>query len=289
MLKKGKIHFFTGKGGVGKSTLSMAFAHSLAAQGLKTLWLEFSPSSQLGFYKDMTLGFEPTPMGKSLDLASWNGEDCLNEFVKHSVKLRLIYEAFYRSKAISALIQVAPALREIAFLGYVTSHLRNVKPSLAYDQIVIDAPSTGHFIAALKVPSALLQVSSFGPMGFHCKGILDVIKSPESTSIYAVFTPEPLVVNELKELQISLQDMGLQIDPWLNRAYGSELINEMNKINSRHDQEFSVLSEISEKIDIQQEIIESLKLKVSYFSEEASQVELQTKMDQIVKKLVLNE
>ncbi len=228
MLKKGKIHFFTGKGGVGKSLLSYTFAKELASSGQKTLWIEFSQNPSINLVIG-ELQFKPQKISENLQAATWNGEDCLQEFVKYSVKLRLIYETFYRSKAMTALIKAAPALREIAFLGYITSHLRDVKPSLNYDQIVVDAPSTGHFLSCLKVPIALLDVSDFGPMGFHCKGILEVLRNTEMTSIYNVFTSEPLVVSEYEFLTHELKKMNLTSKAWLNRALSSMVIQDLDK------------------------------------------------------------
>lgn len=230
MLKKGKIHFFTGKGGVGKSSLSIAFAEQLAELGHRTLWLEFSQTPTLRHFTEVTLSHKPVNLAPNLDVASWNGEDCLQEFVKYSVKLRLIFETFYRSNAINALIKAAPALREIAFLGYLTSHLRGVKPALDYDQVIVDAPSTGHFLAALKVPGALLDISNFGPMGFHCNGILEVLRDPQKTSIYSIFLAEPLVMLEHEYMQKELSEMGLKSIPWMNKAIKAELVEELKEL-----------------------------------------------------------
>lgn len=231
MLKKGKIHFFTGKGGVGKTLLSMNFAQELASMGYKTLWLEFNqnPSKNKTFG---TLSFNPKQHSKGLSVASWNGEDCLQEFVKYSVKLRLIYETFYRSKAINALIKAAPALREIAFLGYLTSHLRDVKPALDFDQIVVDAPSTGHFLSCLRVPIALLDVSDFGPMGFHCRGILKVLTDSNLTKIYNIFLAEPLVISEHEFLKNELNKSGFESKPWFNKALSNNLISELSQLDT---------------------------------------------------------
>lgn len=258
MLKNGKIHFFTGKGGVGKSTLSIAFARELAKAGHKTLWLEFSQTPTVKHFPELKLEFKPQEVSENLSAASWNGEDCLQEFVRHSVKLRMIFEAFYRSKAINALIKAAPALREISFLGYLTSHLRQNEPSLDFDQVVVDAPSTGHFLACLKVPGALLDVSDFGPMGKQCRGILDVLKDTEKTSIYSVFIAEPLVFLEYQYLQTELESLGFTSTPWLNKALNPEVVNELktlkidknqffDKIISREKSENEIVQKINSK------------------------------------------
>ncbi len=235
VVKNEKIHFFTGKGGVGKSTLSIAFARELAHSGQRTLWLEFSQTPTLKHFSKIELTHKPVNLAVNLDAASWNGEDCLQEFVKYSVKLRLIYETFYRSKAINALIKAAPALREIAFLGYLTSHLRDVKPCLEYDQVVVDAPSTGHFLACLKVPEALLDISDFGPMGFHCKGILDVLRDNQKTAIYSIFLAEPLVLMEHNYLQQELGLLGLTSTPWMNKALNPAIFSDLKDIISKSE------------------------------------------------------
>jgi anion-transporting ArsA/GET3 family ATPase len=285
VLKNGKIHFFTGKGGVGKSTLSVAFARELAIQGYKTLWLEFSQAPTYKNISEKSLGFKPIQLEPNLDIASWNGEDCLQEFVKHSVKLRLIYETFYRSKAISALIKAAPALREIAFLGYLTSHLRNVEPCLRYDQIVVDAPSTGHFLACLKVPEALLDISSIGPMGFHCNGILKVLRDHESTQIYSIFLAEPLVVIEHEYLQKELEKLGLKSRPWLNKGIEDLIVNELQSLEPLNQKSSFADKLLNLKLQ-QDQIVQNLDSQQLVMTSDTDVTGLKLEMSKIIKGLI---
>lgn len=216
----GEIHFFTGKGGVGKTTVALSQALKLAEKGQKTLLVEYSQLNTFSQTFKMPVGFTPIKLEDNLHVASWNGEDCLQEYVKHSVKIKILFEMFYHSKAMSALIKAAPALKEISFLGYLTSHFRNVKPCLDFDSIIVDAPSTGHFISCLQVPKSLLAITSFGPMGHHCKGILDVLKDPQKTKVYTVFLPEELVINEQRQLVKTLKsEFEIQAQVWLNRSF----------------------------------------------------------------------
>lgn len=289
MLKNGKIHFFTGKGGVGKSTLSLAFANQLAELGHKTLWLEFTQTPTLKHFPNLQLEHTPKLVSGSLYAASWNGEDCLQEFVKYSVKLRLIYETFYRSKAITALIKAAPALREIAFLGYLTSHLRDVKPCLKYDQIVVDAPSTGHFLSCLKVPGALLDISDFGPMGFHCNGILNVLKDPDKTSIYSVFLAEPLVVLENKYLQKELIDLGINSVPWANKVLDKTMTEELKKLDTKssdHETQSSMKLNLISSQARQEVLLKNLKLKSNLLTFDAPNELIKIQMKDNVKQVL---
>lgn len=216
---KGKIHFFTGKGGVGKSTLALSKALELSEKGYRTLFVEFSHVNTMTRHLKVPVGSKPTNFLPSLDVVSWNGEDCLQEYVKHSVKIKFLFEVFYRSKAMHALVQAAPALKEVSFLGYLTSHHRGVKPYLNYDHIVVDAPSTGHFVSCLQVPQALLEVTSLGPMGYHCRGILEVLKDPNKVQVYTIFLPEDLVIEEQLQLQQTLlEQFSIKPQVWMNRS-----------------------------------------------------------------------
>ncbi len=285
MLKKGKIHFFTGKGGVGKSHLSMNFATELASAGHNTLWLEFNQNPS----EHKALGpvsFQPKKISENLSVASWNGEDCLQEFVKYSVKLRLIYETFYRSKAINALIKAAPALREIAFLGYLTSHLRDVKPALDYDQIVVDAPSTGHFLSCLRVPLALLDVSDFGPMGFHCRGILKVLRDPTLTTIYNIFLAEPLVVSEYEFLKNELHKSGFESKPWFNKALSPKLLEDLNGLSAAEfETHLKAIENLQTLAQQQNQVLKGIKDKDLILTSDTSIEALKIEFKEIVKSL----
>lgn len=285
MLKKGKIHIFTGKGGVGKSLISYNFATELARLGQKTLWLEYSqnPSQQK---ERGPLSFNPKQQSANLFVSSWNGEDCLQEFVKYSVKLRLIYETFYRSMAITALIKAAPALREIAFLGYLTSHFRGVKPALDYDQIVVDAPSTGHFLSCIRVPSALLDVSDFGPMGFHCRGILNVLKDSQLTTIYNIFLPEPLVVSEFNFLKNELSQSGFKSKGWFNKALNPKVAEDLEVIDPQTLNKNNYFKNIQKLKEQQAQLLNQLKDENMIFTSEGPENEIKNELKHIVQGLI---
>src|SRR5258708_25790737 len=65
-----RIILFTGKGGVGKTTVAAATAVSTAAAGLRTLILSTDPAHSLADAFDVALGDQPTPVAENL----WGGE-----------------------------------------------------------------------------------------------------------------------------------------------------------------------------------------------------------------------
>lgn len=220
----------------------------------------------------------------NLSVASWNGEDCLKEFVKHSVKLRLIYETFYRSRAMNALIKAAPALREVAFLGYLTSHHRGVEPALDYDQIVVDCPSTGHFLSCVKVPFALLDITDAGPMGYHCGGIIEVLRDPALSQIYSVVLPEPLVVKEHNSLMSELESLGLKPKTWVNKVFEREVKDELRSLESTENFP-DLLSDLIERNNRQDMSLKILKENPQFITPEVESRLLQGYISEILGKL----
>ena len=58
---------YTGKGGVGKTSVAAATARRCAARGLRTVVLSTDPAHSLSDCLDTELGSDPTPCGKDLD------------------------------------------------------------------------------------------------------------------------------------------------------------------------------------------------------------------------------
>lgn len=198
---KQKIIFVTGKGGVGKSAVAAALALKKSQSGLKTLLVELGYQSFYQDYFDLpTVTYNPQPLKPNLDVALWSGPEALKEYARHLLKVESLYKLFFENSATKALINVAPALSELAILGKVTSHPRKVGPPLNYDCIVVDAFATGHFLALLRAPQGMAEAIRFGPMGEQSRSIQRIMNDPAYSSYYVVSFPEEMPVTEGQEL-----------------------------------------------------------------------------------------
>jgi len=112
---------------------------------------------------------------------------------------------FFDNKVMRALVQAAPALKELAILGKVTSGVRSIGPAMPYDDLVIDGYATGHFRALWRAPVGLAEAIPFGPMGEQSRSIISVLKNPEKVRFYVVAVPEELPVAEGLELARDIQ------------------------------------------------------------------------------------
>lgn len=202
-----KIHFVTGKGGVGKSAVAAAMATAFAKTGEKTLLVELGHQS---FFKDYLnlehIGYLPVHYKENLSIALWTGKSCLDEYAHHLLKVEALAKLFLENPVTQSFINVAPALSELALLGKITSQFRKIGPPMDYDRLVVDAYSTGHMKALLRAPLGMSQAIPFGPMNEQSRSILETLKNPEQCQYHVVTLSEDLPVEESFELVDFIKD-----------------------------------------------------------------------------------
>jgi len=201
-----KIHWVSGKGGVGKSTFAYALGQQMAAQGERALVVEIGERSFFAYALDTSIAYEPVQVEEKLYVAHWEWQRCLREYVTHFIKIESLVKLFMENTVMRNIMAVAPGLAEIAILGKVTSGIRNVGPKFEWDHIILDAHSTGHTKAYLRAPMALHSAIGIGPLGQHAKGIDEVLLSKEHMNYYLVTLPEDLPTQETLSFHKEMKD-----------------------------------------------------------------------------------
>lgn len=275
-----KIHFFTGKGGVGKSLLAASYAYARAVSIGQTNTTEHSGPvllaelTERSFYKDFLeldhIGYKPTPidkLAKNLLVSQWNTTECLKEYAMHLLKIESLYKLFFETPVSKSLISVAPGLQELAILGKATSDARKYGPKMGFSQIVIDAFASGHFMSLLRAPKAMSEIISFGPMGQHSRGIDLCLRDPNICEVHLVTLPEELPTTETIELYQQLKNE-FGITP---RVYLNKLLNltaeDFNDLKPDEKKYFSELNE-NEKISAEKLTVAEIKFqKIAFIPE----------------------
>ncbi len=218
-----KIILVTGKGGVGKSSVAAALALKEARKGRRVLLVELGERS---YFADLLsqlqegVTYEPQSLTPQLDVALWDGETCLREYLFHYIPLKKVVNLFFENPVMKSLVRAAPALKELAILGKATSGLRKVGPAFEYEVIVIDAYATGHFRALIQAPRGMAEAIGFGPMGEQSRSIEKWISNPATCRIVVVALPEELPVVEALELGQGVKDqLGQQVHFVLNKVW----------------------------------------------------------------------
>lgn len=225
--KDQKIKLVSGKGGVGKTAFAVALAQLEARKNKRVLLLELGETS---FFKSIfpeAGGDEAIQVLPQLWVQRIDPISCLQEYILHFLKVEKWVQLLMGHSAMRTFIRVAPALKELALFGKITSGPRGVGPDMPYDVVVVDAYATGHFKALLMAPVGILAAIPVGPMGEQSRSMVEVLKDKNTTECFIVTLPEELPVNESIELADFLKnEFSIQPQIILNKVVPGELASD---------------------------------------------------------------
>ncbi len=208
-----RLLVITGKGGVGKSTVSAALALALARSGQRTLLCEVNS----GGGTTALLGYPPAgPELSRLEGELWSVDvrpaEAMREYVVSKIRFQRLYQAVFENPLVRAFLRFIPSLAETVMLGKVCWHMRETDgPRKRWDAVVLDAPATGHALTFLGVPQVLLDTLPPGTMAEEASWMRDMLVDPAVTGALVVALPEELPVLESIELAAGLRDRHLAL------------------------------------------------------------------------------
>lgn len=204
-----RLHVVTGKGGVGKSTLSAALALALQAKGRKVLVCEVTAREQVaGLLGAANSGVEITQVDRSIWTVHVQPPEAMREYGLMVLKYKALYAAVFENRLVRYFLRSIPSLPEIVMLGKVWWHVAREKDEqgrFVWDHVILDAPATGHGVSFLGTPRTILELVSEGPLMRDMRDMQETIEDPETTAIHVVTLPEEMPVNEAVELDEALR------------------------------------------------------------------------------------
>lgn len=184
-----KYIFFTGKGGVGKTSTACAVAVTLADRGKKILLVSTDPASNLQdvFGTELDGHGVPIPGVERLVVANLDPEEAAREYRETVV-------APYRGKLPDSVIasmeeQLSGSCTvEIAAFDQFSNFITNHGINEAYDHVIFDTAPTGHTLRMLQLPSAWSNFISESTHGASCLGQLAGLEGKQDMYRHAVTT-----------------------------------------------------------------------------------------------------
>ncbi|HWV06517.1 arsenical pump-driving ATPase [Ralstonia sp.] len=217
--------FFTGKGGVGKTSLSCATGLALAESGRSVLIVSTDPASNLDEVLGVSLGQVPTAVPGASGLFALNVDP---EAAAHAYRERMV--APYRSILPTAAIQSmeeqfsGACTVEIAAFDEFSKLLGDPASTAEFDHVIFDTAPTGHTLRLLTLPSAWDQFISSSTGGASCLGPLaglekqkalyaatvQRLSSSDQTTVVLVARADAASLREANRTRGELADLGIQ-------------------------------------------------------------------------------
>lgn len=199
-----RLVFITGKGGVGKSTVTAALARALARDGRRVLVLEtdtFSAMEDLFDYE--STGLEPVMISEGLYASNLTSEECFVATLRRFVPSERIARAVINNRIARVFFKAAPSVDEVTILDQVREFFEKTDDADQpyYDHILVDLPASGHAVTFLNVPATMHgMMRGIGPIANMSGQVADLIADESTTALIAVCLPEEMPVNETIEL-----------------------------------------------------------------------------------------
>jgi arsenite-transporting ATPase len=207
--------FFTGKGGVGKTTISSVVAVHLADQGRRTLIVTTDPAAHLGEVFGIPVGGEPVPVAENLAAVMIDQERAFAEY-----KERVLREAgaSCSPEMLAAIAEElnSPCTEEMAAFDKFVRFIEGRE----YDVVVFDTAPTGHTLRLLDLPfdyarQAEMMVSSPDGAavqeraGNRFREIIALLRDPQRAVFGLVLYPESTPIMESWRAMLDLREAGI--------------------------------------------------------------------------------
>ena len=197
---------FTGKGGVGKSTVVAGLALEAARRGRRPLVVELGHRATMESIFDVPVTYDPVSLGRGVHGMNMTFERTLTDYMTQHVPVPRLAKTVVRNRVLSRFFAAAPAVSEIALLNKLNALvLEQERGRDRWDPVIVDLDATGHALMLLNLPRVMDGLVGQGPMRNLVDGFSQLLTDPRRTVLSLVTLPRELPVQETVELYETLR------------------------------------------------------------------------------------
>ena len=228
-LARKRLHFFVGKGGVGKTAIAVAFALATAQQGRKTLLIEFDQAAPAAHAFDLPPSppqSTPQPVSPTLSVLTTTGQAALEEYLSRVLPAALLRTLVLQSQLYQYFVLAAPGLKELMAMGkvwYEAERKDEQSGRAVWDVLIVDMPASGQSLQYLRMPQAAYATFGLGEVRRKAQQVLALFRNPEHSAVHIVSLPEVLAIEETVEIV-------QQIDEELHLPLGALFVNQVRSL-----------------------------------------------------------
>lgn len=245
--KHHRVILLTGKGGVGKTTLTAALGRAMAKTGRRVLVSEpaYSDTDELPLARQLGLHGNPKGTHTVQENFFYTG---LRARIGHETFLRTVIpsprliRAALKSKAVARFLIAAPSLHEMGLFYHLLTLLNQTDADdrRAFDTIIVDMPATGHALALTQLPDILLRLIPSGPIARALLQGQAILNDPEQGAAWIVSLPQQLPVSESLELIAGLEETrmycaGVLLNMMPRERFSETEVNQLRGWCETHD------------------------------------------------------
>lgn len=194
-----KVYIFTGKGGVGKSSVAAAHAMKSALEGKKTLLVSTDMAHNLGDIFEVNLGKKPLEIRDNLEAYEIDPEYVMEHDFKDIMNCVSNMLSEVQSKDLTN-AGILPGMEELFSL----LKIAQIQKSEVYERIIVDCAPTGETLSLLKFPELLSwYMEKLFPIGKVAVRML----SPISKAAFQIELPNKKAMNDIERLYVKLQEL----------------------------------------------------------------------------------
>jgi anion-transporting ArsA/GET3 family ATPase len=232
-----RLYLFTGKGGVGKSSIALSFAHYLKSAGEKVLYLTFNQADNRRYCEELKIPFRHL-----------KEEDSAHKYMAKKLSSNLIASWISGSHFFQSIYKMVPGLSHMIFMGHMLSLLEEDQKLI----IVLDSPSSGHTRVLLESSYNFQRIFLTGIIVDDINNMHRQLMLPNFLKIVVITTPTLMAIQEGEELIEYISSLKLS-------TKGQLVINNLLSYTIKSDK--SLHPYLKSKIDQEQEVLQKVDQK----------------------------